>query len=207
MKDTRDTILNDLHSLEKRLDALKTQKQADQLRQITDRLTATAAAMEHDRKAAAYLAWYESKAYIDALKEQVETQGITAVNPVTGTSCKLQLAPSGTTARTFGALKGGSILEIQGRPTLVEKFDHSPAGSTATLLPFTAKFQPADRPVTPYSQQPCRWEPATKTLTVSPADRLTPGQQVVIDGVKYAPVAVIGSDAHCHRYELAEVAE
>ena len=80
--DSKELIRDELKAIESRLNALARQKEADQLRQITNRLQTTAAQMEHDRKAAAYLAWAESKAYIDELKEQVQTQGITATNPV-----------------------------------------------------------------------------------------------------------------------------
>lgn len=204
--DSKEKIRNELKSIEIRLDALARQKEADQLRQITDRLQTTAAQMEHDQRAKAYLAWAESKAYIDELKEQVQTQGVTATNPVTGVSCKLLLAPGGTTARTFGNLKAGSIVEISGTSHLVEKFDHSPAGSTATILPFTAKFQKSNEPSTPYSQRPCRFDHATKTLTVAPQDRLSPSQQVTIYGTKYSLIAQIGVDEGKIRYELKEVA-
>lgn len=204
-------IQNEIKALEIKIRKHNAEKQAEKQKQILDRLTATAAALAHDQKAAAYLSWYESKSYVDGLKAQIEQDGTPATQPETGLSHRLAVNPAcdndGTkTAKTFGHFKAGTVWEIHGTPHLVTDFQPSPAGSTAKLLPLTAKYQAASRPVTPYSAVPCRWEPATKTLTVPPADRLSPGSQIVIDGKTWQPSAQIGVDSGKIRYELQEAA-
>lgn len=204
-------IQDDIKVIEAKMSMYRQQKQAEKLKAITDRLTANAAARAHDQKTAAYLSWYESKTYIDSLKADIEATGTPATQPETGLSHRLAVNPAcdndGTkTAKTFGHFKAGTVWEIHGTPHLVTDFQPSPAGSTAKLLPLTAKYQAASRPVTPYSAVPCRWEPATKTLTVPPADRLSPGSQIVIDGKTWQPSAQIGVDSGKIRYELQEAA-
>lgn len=197
-------IQSEIKQLEGKILEFRQEKQNEKLKAITDRLSAAAKQLEHESKAKAYLEFTESKAYIDQLKEAVERDGVTATNTVTGTAHKLQLAKDGKSALTFSRLKAGQLLEIHGRPILVEEFEPCATGSTATLLPFNAKFQPAERPHTPYSAVNCHWHDGTKTLTVAPQDRLQPGQQVIIGGTKFDLAAQIGIDPGKIRYELTE---
>lgn len=201
MRRTMKEIEADLEALNKEATALQAKEKQDRIEALTARLKATADQMQHDQRAADYVRFMESKRYVDSLKASIEQNGLEATT-ATGEKFSLLFASGTNTAKTFAVLPLGSTVELKGILHLVDDFQHSFGGSTATLLPLSQKFLISDEKATPYSGRPCHFNRNKGLLTVAKKDRLQPSQAVIVDGVKFIPTHVVGSDSHCVRYQL-----
>jgi len=149
--------------------------QQKKLKRISDNLNtriATAEKEEHARKAAPYLAFMESKQYIDSLADDIANTGSKAINTVTGTETQVKLSPDRNSLRTFAKLTAGSTHNIGGSTVIIKSVDSRLDGSTADIIYLSSKFQLAESPVTPYSSIPCRWNSYTKELICATQHRL-----------------------------------
>lgn len=206
---TIESIMQEVRELEAKVRQLSAQRQKAKLDQTISTLQKTADDMAHQVKAAAYVNYQQSAAYVAGLKAEVKSAGTTATDLLTGRELAVKLADDRTTLQTFAdGIKEGSILEIAGKSYFVTEYAFSYAGSQATLLPANQKatIAPQGAKTTPYSAKDCHFNPSTKKLTLSKRDAIQTGDIVTIAGKKYVPAfTYLQSPAGLMQYELAEL--
>jgi hypothetical protein len=191
----------EIRDLTKRIQIATGERQAQNGKTVLTKLNDHVNQLQHDLKAAAYLAFKESETYILGLKHNIEAAGVTATDSFTGIQHAVKWLNESTIV-TFGNLHEGGVLSIGAHPYLVTSFNKTFADSTATVIRLSSKMHISGQPKTPFNQVDCHFDFGTKTLTLPKRDQLTPDSIVEISGTSYSPKSIFTHSGPFAKYEL-----
>jgi hypothetical protein len=189
-QEEKQALETELANLEAKANTLLAQRKAEKLDALLNRVQATAAALDHDLKAESYVRFKEAESYVQSLKDSIRTSGSPATVVNSGKELHVRLSPDQKSLQTFGDLKAGQTLDINGRSFFITDFNFSFSGSTASLLPCNSKAviaKPGSR-LTPYSSIDVHWDSALKQITVPTRHSIKVGEIVTLNSKTYEPV-------------------
>lgn len=202
-------IKTELTALEARFLALKSTKQQKKEADLIASITSQAQELDHEIKAAPYIAFKQSEAYIQSLRDAIKSDGITATIINTGTEIAVKLSGDRKSLMTFDNLKAGQKLDCGGTSYFILSYTFSYAGSKADLLPVNSKafIAPPGKKQTPYNAIECHWHHSTKRLTIPAMSPIKAGEVVTIGEACYEPAFTLLTPVgkNLLTYELKEV--
>lgn len=201
---TAKDIKQDLLKLVEEANNFQEQKLINKIKQHAAELDATAAAIDHAEKAAAYVNFKESEKYVNSLRKEMAETGTVLTDTFNGNSIAVKNI-AGDSFRTFDQLKAGRVLKsAEGSLFLATSFTEGHGGSETTLIRLGHKCQASNEPVTPYSGVPCSFDYRSGRLIVAKHDAIK-SDTVIIGGKTYVIKSQFLNRDNFHEYVLEQV--